>query len=43
VFDSDGYFAGLGVSTANPEVVVIFRMRSDCDNRQAQVTLSPYA
>jgi 5-hydroxyisourate hydrolase len=43
VFDSDGYFARLGASTAYPEVVVIFRMRGDRDSCQVQVTLSPYS
>jgi 5-hydroxyisourate hydrolase len=43
VFDSDSYFAGFGASTAYPEVVVIFRMRSDSENCQVQVALSPYS
>ena len=43
VFDSDSYFAGLGASTAYPEVVVIFRMPDESHTFQVQVTLSPYS
>lgn len=43
VFDSDSYFAGLGGTTAYPEVVVIFRMQNESHAFQVQVTLSPYA
>jgi 5-hydroxyisourate hydrolase len=42
-FDSDSYFAGLGVNTAYPEVVVIFRMPDESRTYQVQVTLSPYS
>jgi 5-hydroxyisourate hydrolase len=42
VIDSDSYFAALGVSSAYPEVTVIFRMRSESVKFQVQVTLSPY-
>jgi 5-hydroxyisourate hydrolase len=43
VFDSDGYFAGLGGSAAYPEVMVIFRMWDESHAFQVQVTLSPYS
>jgi 5-hydroxyisourate hydrolase len=43
VLDSDGYFAGLGVGTAYPEVVVVFRMRDESDSCQVKVTLSPHS
>ena len=43
VFDSDSYFAGLGASTAYPEVLVVFRMQSESDTCQVQLTLSPYS
>jgi len=43
IFDSDGYFAGLGASTAYPEVVIIFRTGNDSDGCRVHVTLSPYS
>src|SRR6266436_8928039 len=43
VFDSDGYFAGLGCSAAYPEVMVIFRTRDESHAFQVQVTLAPYS
>jgi 5-hydroxyisourate hydrolase len=43
VFDSDGYFARLGIASAYPEVVVLFRMEDEADLFQVQVTLSPYS
>jgi 5-hydroxyisourate hydrolase len=43
VFDSDGYFARLGTSTAYPEIVVIFRMENESHLFQVQVTLAPYS
>jgi 5-hydroxyisourate hydrolase len=43
IFDSDGYFAGLGASTAYPEVLVVFRIQNESDICQVQVTLSPYS
>lgn len=43
VFDSDSYFAGLGASSAYPEVVVIFRMPDESHGYQVKVTLSPYS
>jgi len=42
VFDSDHYFAGLGVFAAYPEIIVMFRMREETDSYQIQVLLSPY-
>lgn len=42
-FDSDSYFAGLGASTAYPEVLVVFRMQQESDVCQVLVTLSPYS
>lgn len=42
-FDSDSYFAGLGVSTAYPEVLIIFRMPDESRTYEVQVTLSPYS
>jgi 5-hydroxyisourate hydrolase len=43
VFDSDGYFARLGVSVAYPEVAVIFRVAPETHSFQVQVTLAPYS
>lgn len=43
VFDSDSYFAGLGATTAYPEVTVIFRMQNESVVFQVQVTLAPYS
>jgi 5-hydroxyisourate hydrolase len=43
VLDSDGYFAGLGVGTAYPEVIVVFRLRDESDSCQIKVTLSPHS
>jgi 5-hydroxyisourate hydrolase len=43
VFDSDGYFARLGVTIAYPEVAVIFRVEPETHSFQVQVTLSPYS
>lgn len=43
VFDTDSYFAGLGTSTAYPEVLVVFRMQSESDTYQIQLTVSPYS
>jgi 5-hydroxyisourate hydrolase len=43
IFDSDSYFAGLGSTTAYPEVAVIFRMQEESAKFQVQVTLSPYS
>ncbi len=43
VFDSDRYFAELGMATAYPEVAVIFRMENESAAFEVQVTLSPYS
>lgn len=43
VFDSDGYFARLGVTIAYPEVAVVFRMVPETNSFQVQVTLAPYS
>jgi 5-hydroxyisourate hydrolase len=43
VFDSDGYFARLGSSTAYPEIIVVFRMENESHLFQVQVTLTPYS
>lgn len=43
IFDTDSYFAGLGASTAYPEVLVVFRMQSESDTYQIQLTVSPYS
>ncbi len=43
VFDSDSYFAGLGATSAYPEVAVIFRMLDESMAFQVQVTLAPYS
>jgi 5-hydroxyisourate hydrolase len=43
VFDSDEYFANLGVASAYPEIVVMFRMEDESRLFQVQVTLSPYS
>jgi 5-hydroxyisourate hydrolase len=43
VFDSDGYFARLGSSTAYPEIVVVFRIENESHLFQVQVTLAPYS
>jgi 5-hydroxyisourate hydrolase len=43
VFDSDSYFAGLGASTAYPEVVVIFRTSDESPTFQVQIMLSPFS
>ena len=43
VFDSDSYFAGLGASTAYPEMVVTFRMPDESRTFQIRVLLSPYS
>lgn len=43
VVDSESYFASLGVSTAYPEVIVVFRMLSESGSCQVQVTMCPYS
>lgn len=43
VFDSDSYFAKLGIAIAYPEVAVVFRMEPDSHAFQVQLTLAPYS
>jgi 5-hydroxyisourate hydrolase len=43
LFDSDSYFAGLGATTAYPEIAVIFRMQDESVTFHVQVTLAPYS
>ena len=43
VFDSDSYFANLGVSSAYPEITVAFVVLDDRDACQIQVLLAPYS
>lgn|ERR1700733_10639402 len=43
VFDSDSYFAWLGMAVAYPEVIVIFRTQSENHAFHVQVTLAPYS
>ena len=43
VFDSDSYFASLGMSAAYPESTVLFRVQDEADNCQIQVLLAPYS
>ncbi|SCG63970.1 hydroxyisourate hydrolase [Micromonospora humi] len=43
VFDSDSYFASLGISAAYPEVAVVFRVQDETDTCQIQVLLAPYS
>ncbi|MDG4801383.1 hydroxyisourate hydrolase [Micromonospora sp. WMMD980] len=43
VFDSDSYFASLGISAAYPEVAVVFRVQDETDTCRIQVLLAPYS
>jgi 5-hydroxyisourate hydrolase len=43
VFDSGRYFAGLGASSAYPEVVLVFRAQDESATFQIKVTLAPYS
>jgi 5-hydroxyisourate hydrolase len=43
VFDSDGYFARLGMTIAYPEVAVVFRIEPKTNSFQVQVTLAPFS
>ncbi|MBG0829053.1 hydroxyisourate hydrolase [Planomonospora sp. ID67723] len=43
VFESDRYFAALGLVAAYPEIVVMFRIQDDSDACQIQVLLSTYS
>ncbi|GAT71252.1 hydroxyisourate hydrolase [Planomonospora sp. ID91781] len=42
-FDSDHYFAGLGLSAVYPEISVMFRIADAAHSYRIQVTLSPSA
>jgi 5-hydroxyisourate hydrolase len=41
--DSGSYFAGLGVSSAYPEIIIIFRIEDELGTFQITVSLSPYS
>ncbi|AEV81890.1 5-hydroxyisourate hydrolase [Actinoplanes sp. SE50] len=43
VFDSNAYFATLGLSTAYKEVSVVVRLTGESDSCQVQVRLAPYS
>ncbi|GAA4590444.1 5-hydroxyisourate hydrolase [Actinoplanes octamycinicus] len=43
VFDSDHYFAGLGVHAAYPEITVVFRVTGEPHTCQVQVLMTPYS
>jgi 5-hydroxyisourate hydrolase len=43
VFDSDRYFAELGVSSAYPEITIMFRMEDESRMFRVHVTLSSYS
>jgi 5-hydroxyisourate hydrolase len=43
VFDSDHYFAGLGLSAAYPEIAVAFRVRGQPLGYQIQVLMTPHS
>jgi len=43
VFDSDSYFASLGMSAAYPEIAVVFRVQDEADICQIQVLIAPYS
>lgn len=43
IFDSGGYFAGLGVATFYPEVVVVFEVADGDAHHHVPLLLSPYA
>lgn len=42
-FDVDAYFAGLGVTAAYPEIIVVFRARDNLNEFRVQVMLAPYS
>ncbi|GII02166.1 hydroxyisourate hydrolase [Planobispora takensis] len=42
-FESDRYFAGLGLIAAYPEIVVMFRIQDGAEAYQIQVLLSTYS
>lgn len=41
LFDSDRYFAGLGLAAAYPDIAVAFRIRDGSDSCVIQVVLAP--
>ena len=41
--DSGSYFASLGVSSAYPEVIIVFRVEGESITGQITVSLSPYS
>jgi 5-hydroxyisourate hydrolase len=43
IFDSDRYFAELGVASAYPEIVVMFRTEEESNMLRVHVTLSSYS
>jgi 5-hydroxyisourate hydrolase len=43
VFDSDSYFASLGICAAYPEITVLFRVQDEADTCSIQVLLAPYS
>jgi 5-hydroxyisourate hydrolase len=40
-FNNDHYFAGLGATTAYPEIIIVFRIPDETRSYQIQVLLSP--
>jgi 5-hydroxyisourate hydrolase len=43
MFDSDSHFAKLGVTSAYPEITIIFRIQDESQDFQVQITLTPYS
>ncbi|MEU3457154.1 hydroxyisourate hydrolase [Micromonospora sp. NPDC006766] len=43
IFDSDQYFSALGASAAYPEIIIVFRLRSESRTCQVQVLMTPYS
>jgi 5-hydroxyisourate hydrolase len=41
--DSGSYFASLGVSSAYPEIILVFRVRDESGNCRIDISLSPYS
>jgi 5-hydroxyisourate hydrolase len=41
--DSGSYFASLGVSSAFPEIIIVFRVQDEPGTCQITVSLSPYS
>ena len=42
-FDCDSYFAGFGILSAYPEVIVTFRAQGESYALQVQVAIAPYS